>query len=118
MDYKSVIEGQINKLKEVQKTIIEKSDVHIAPDVCRIAETIANLCYWGPQMIRENGSDESNPQPEETTVSGEIGSSSDCQDQAYFSDSDLCEGQAVSNQQVERYFGDLEASNSGPVEQY
>ena len=41
MDYKKVIEEQIEELQKVQKEVIECGAFEIA---CRVAETIADLC--------------------------------------------------------------------------
>jgi hypothetical protein len=117
MDYKSVIEEQIKKLQEVQETVIKNTDVHMAPDSCTIAETIARLCDQARYMpSKENGSAETNPQirhmpgnpnqrflyPNETTSLEETDSLNQDQD---------CS-------EVARSYKGFEVSKSEPVEQY
>lgn len=67
MDYKSVIEEQIKKLQEVQNTIIKNANIHMAPDSCKIAETIAMLCNQARYIsYKKKGSTEVNPQNEQS----------------------------------------------------
>ena len=46
MDYKTVIEEQIETLQKVQKEISSVANVMNASECCQVSNTIRSLCDW------------------------------------------------------------------------
>lgn len=112
MDYKSVIEEQIRELQKVQDRVTKQSGREDAS--CEIARTIANLCERASYMqTKENGSAEANPQKSMSRTDWDK-----LQQEPIFSEKTDSLNQAQACQARTHSYKGLEASNSGPVEQY